>query len=261
MIIDKDKYISHLQDPDKVIAMRKIIDKIEIVLNNHLIESTDFLDPYEITLARSILNGFNQIDYIENHGIIGTERKILTIYPYYKNPDDLEHKISLLSIRGELEGLSHKDYLGAILNLGINRLKVGDILLHDEKTDILVKKEIRDFILFNLEKVSNRNIKIEEIPLSSFAPGIIKFKELNKVLSSYRLDVYISRTYNLSRQESMSIIKAGNVKVNWEPIDKPSKELNIGDNISIRGKGRSTLYSVEGISKKNKIRASIRILL
>ena len=87
------------------------------------------------------------------------------------------------------------------------------------------------------------------------------YKELNKILSSLRLDVYISAAYNLSRQESMNIIKSGSVKINWEPIDKPAKDLEAGDVISVKGYGRSVLHSIEGISKKNKIKTSIRILI
>lgn len=261
MKIDKEKHITHVKDPEKIIIMRKIMDKIEIVINNHTYESTDFLDPYELSLGKSILDGFAEIDYIENNGAIETERKAITIYPHYMNTYDLEFKIGLLCIRGDLHDLTHKDYLGAILNLGINRSKVGDILVGGEKTYLIVKQEIKDYVLFNLEKVSNKNIHIEERPLSDFKPVEVKYKEINKVLSSYRLDVYISSTYGLSRQESMSIIKAGNVKVNWEPIDKPSKELNVGDHVSIRGYGRSQLYYVEGISKKGKIKACIKILI
>ena len=80
-------------------------------------------------------------------------------------------------------------------------------------------------------------------------------------MSSLRLDVVISASYNLSRKDSMNIIKSGNVKVNWEPIDKPSLELKIGDIVSVRRYGRFMLYDIEGTSKKGRLRSIIRILL
>ncbi|WP_353096751.1 YlmH/Sll1252 family protein [Tissierella praeacuta] len=261
MKIDKDKYISHITDNDKVIDMRRVIDKIEIVLNNHSCESTDFFDPYERLLAKSILNRFMEVDYLENGGVPQAERQVINIYPSYYNPDDTLLNIIALRISGDLEGLSHKDFLGAILNLGIKRAKIGDILVSKDYTDVIVKKEIGEFLLINLEKIANRNIKIEEKPLDSISAVPYMYKEINKTLSSYRIDVFISSIYNLSRQESMGIIKSGHVKINWESINKPAKETTVGDIISVRGYGRSILHSIEGLSKKGKIKATIRILI
>lgn len=261
MKIDKEKYISHIKDYDKIIDMRRIIDKIEIVLNNHSNEFTDFLDPYERTLSKSILNRFTDINYLEDGGVKEAERQIIGIYPDYLEVSNVELVITALRVTGDLQGLSHKDFLGAILNLGIKRSKIGDILVHDDYTDIIAKREISDFILFNLEKIANRKVYVEEQSLEYLVPIEVLYKELSKVLSSYRLDVYISASYNLSRQESMNIIKSGNVKVNWETMDKPAKELEIGDLISVKGYGRSILHSVDGLSNKGKIRTKIRIIL
>lgn len=261
MFIDKEKYVSHIKDQEKVISMRRLIDKIQIVLNNHFYEATDFLDPYERFLAKSILNRFIEIDYLENGGLNETERQIMVIYPEYFSQELLPQHLTVLRVEGNLERLTHKDFLGAILNLGIKRSKIGDILVHEDYTDIIVKKEIGDFILLNLDKVGNKTIHLEEKSVEDLTPVKVLYKELNRTLSSYRLDVYISATYNLSRQDSMDIIKAQYVKVNWEPIDRPAKELVVGDIISVRGYGRSILHSTYGLSSKGKIKANIRILI
>lgn len=261
MKIDKEKYVNHIQDREKLIEMRQILDKIEVVMNNHIVESTDFLDPYSRLLAESILNRFLDLEYLEQGGIKGLERQIITIYPDYYYSEDLDVNIMAIRLKGNFIDLSHKDFLGSILGLGINRSKVGDILLHGEYVDIIVKKEIGDFIIFNLEKVGNNKVEVEEIDLKDLTPGKILYKEIEKTFSSYRLDVYISGVYNLSRQESAALIKAGNVKVNWEPIDKTSKELEVSDVVSIRGYGRSIFHSVKGLSKKGRIKSIIRILI
>ena len=261
MKIDRDKYISHIQDNNRLIEMRQILDKIEIVMNKHIVESTDFLDPYSRLLAKSIMDQFLEIDYIEDGGLKETERQIITIYPDYYYLDHKDSSVVALRLRGNFENLSHRDFLGSILGLGINRSKIGDILLHEEFTDIIVKKEISNFIEFNLEKVGNNKTSIEEIEIEDLVPGEISYKEVCKTLSSCRLDVYISGAYNLSRQESTALIKSGNVKVNWEPIDKISKDLEVGDIISIRGYGRSIFHSIDGLSKKGRIKSKIRILI
>ena len=261
MIIDRDLYTSHVKDKDKQLEIRKIIDKIELVLNNHTIETTDFLDPYERHLAISILNRFDNLKFTEFGGTQNCERKIISIYPYYYDESKLGIKLSYLRISGDIEGLTHKDFLGGLLSLGIKRLKLGDIIIHKEFTDIVVKNEISNFLLFNLVKIGNKNIAVTEIKQEELVENIAEFKEINIFVTSLRLDVFLSSTYNLSRQESINIIKSGNVKVNWEQVNKPSKELNVGSNISTRGYGRALLYSVGGTSKKGRLHITVRILI
>ena len=86
--LDKDKFISHIVDNEQIMNMRRILDKIEIVLNSHRIQSTDFLDPYERKLAKSILNRFPEIDYCEIGGLDEGERKVILIYPDYHQLDE-----------------------------------------------------------------------------------------------------------------------------------------------------------------------------
>lgn len=261
MFVDKDKYTSHIKDQDKILEMRRLIDKIEIVLKNHMLQSTEFLDPYERRLAKSILNRFDDLEYVEQGGLLDAERKTIIMFPFYQDKSDLEDNVVVLKVNGNLQGLTHKDYLGAVLNLGIKRNKIGDILVHNDYGYIVVKPEIADFLLINLEKIGNQNTIIKRVELESIEPIEHKFKEINITLSSYRVDVYLSSVYNLSRQKSSELIKSNLVKVNWEPTDKQNKELSEGDIISARGYGRSILYSVDGISKKGKIKANVRILI
>lgn len=260
MIIDKEKYTAHIIENEKKILMKQIIEKIENVLNYHTLEYTDFLDPYELSLSKSILNGFD-IGYSVFGGIESAERKILQLFPDYLDSSLIESPVAALELNGDLSSLSHKDFLGGLLNLGIKRTKVGDILIYDESTIILVKEEIQDFVLLNLEKVGNKNIKIEEIKISCLKVPEIKYRELKDFVSSTRLDIVISSAYNISRTDSQSIIKSGKVKVNWESINKVSKELEEKDIISVRGYGRCILYSLDGRSKKGKLKATIRILI
>lgn len=261
MKINRDKYLFHITDKDKLIDMRRIIDKIEMVMNNHVQESTDFLDPYERLLAKSILNRFMEVNYIEYGGIDNAERKTITIFPHYLDNSTIEEEITVLRVTGDLEELSHKDYLGGMLGLGINRNKIGDILLHGEYVDFIVKNELSNFIVLNLEKIGNKKVTIEEKSLNELTTVEVQYKEINRVLSSYRIDSYISTCYNISRKESGNIIKSGGVKVNWENIEKLSKELEVGDMISVKGYGRSVFHSVEGLTKKDNLKAIIRILI
>jgi len=259
MINNKEQYISHIKDKDEIMNMRRVLDKIEIVEDRHIVQATDFLDPYEVRLAKSILNRFEHISYIEDGGLSNAERKILVIYPNYMEFDLKESPIAPLSISGNIEGLRHKDFLGSLLGLGIMRGKIGDILIHEDNVQIIVSSDISDYILFNLRKVGNNNINIEYINRDTLKEGIETYKELIVNVSSLRLDATISSSFNLSRNDSLNIIKNGKVKVNWEPIKKPFFELKEGDIVSVRGYGRFVLYSIFGTTKKDRLKVGIRI--
>ncbi len=174
MKVDKDLYTSHINDNSKRLEMRKIIDKIESVLNNHEIEITDFLDPYEIYLAKSILNRFTQLEYIEFGGIPSSERMIIVIFPYYYDIRTIDLNLSYLRISGDISDLTHKDFLGWLLSLGIKRTKLGDILVHNSYVDIIVKMEISDFILMNLERIGNSKVTIIRVEQDKLKAATIK---------------------------------------------------------------------------------------
>ena len=80
-------------------------------------------------------------------------------------------------------------------------------------------------------------------------------------MTSLRIDLVIASTYNISRNDSMDIIKKGFVKINWEPIDKSARGESEGDAISVRGYGRFILHSIEGLSRKGRFISNIRILI
>lgn len=261
MRIDKEFYISHIQGEAFIFKMKQILDNVEIVLNNHRLESTDFLDPYERYLARSILNRFEDIKYLEDGGLEDSERKSLSIYPFYFQEEDIEDKISFLKIQFPSVHLKHKDFLGAILNLGIAREKLGDFYIHNGHTFIAVKNEIKDYLLYNLIKVSNYVVKVMEVEREDLEATEDKYKEINKFVSSLRLDTVISAIYNLSRQNSLKLIQSEKVKINFKPIEKASIELNEGDLLSVKGYGRSIFQSINGTSKKGNFNITIRIII
>ena len=261
MWIDKEAYTSHIKDGEKVTKMRRILDKIEIVSNNYSIQATDFLDPYEVHLSKSILNRFDDINYLEYGGYDNCERRIILIFPSFIVVDKPEDYLACIKVIGDLETLSHKNFLGALLNLGIIRDKLGDILVVRDYAYIIVKEEIGDFILYNLEKIGKQNVYTEIESFSKIIVPEIKYKEKKLFLTSLRLDLVLSSTYNISRKDSMDIIKKGFVKINWKPIDKPAKEVSEGDVISVRGYGRFILHSIDGLSRKGRFMSNIRILI
>ncbi|MTI47755.1 RNA-binding protein [Sporosalibacterium faouarense] len=262
MILDKSKCIEHINDEEQILPLRKVLDKLEQVIRNHTIEYTDFLDPYQRKLCYSFLNRIHDISYHEEGGYHDAERKSIILFPDYREMRDINNPISAVRVDGKFKftDLNHRDYLGAIMALGVKREKIGDILIHQDFGQIVLHDEILDYIKYNLESIGKESVEIKEIELCDVIKGDVDYKEISSTVSSLRLDAVISSAYNMSRSSSSSYINKSRVKVNWQPIDQVSFEVNEGDMISIKGFGRMVLHRVKGTTRKGRRKLLIRIL-
>ena len=179
---------------------------------------------------------------------------------------DMEIKNFVPKTYFEIEGnfkfksISHRDYLGALLNLGIKREKIGDIIIHDNFCQVVVSEDICDFIIINLEKVSKNKVKVKEITVKDIIESEQNFKEISFTVSSLRLDSVIGGVYNLSRSESLKIIKGEKVHVDYEKIISPSKEIKTNSLISVRGHGRA-IIEIGDMTKKGRIKIRAKIII
>ena len=260
MLGDKTKYIEHIKDKEQHIAMRKILDRAESVLKYHETRHTDFLDPYQRELAYSILNRID-VSYTSIGGLKDAERKSIVIFPEYMTIDNIDNPIKAIKIKGNFKfnSLSHRDYLGSILGLGIVREKIGDINVSEQFASVIVHIEVLDFIIYNLKNIGKEAIELVEIDLSQVEKPIEDFEEKRLTITSLRLDSLISATHNLSRNKSAVMINQGKVKVNWRIIENISHEIKEGDMVSIRKFGRIKVTEGLGASKKGKEIIGVRV--
>ncbi len=262
MTIDKAALIEHIKDKEQHLVLRRAIDKLEKVVDNHSIEYTDFLDPYQRKLCYSFINRFREVSFFEEGGLESSERKSIVIYPSYLDKSDIEIPIRALRIDGsfKFKELSHRDYLGALMNLGIKREKIGDILIHKTYGNIIILKELTDYIKYNLKMINKEPVTVTEADILKLVEVEEEYIEKNITISSFRLDVLISAICNLSREKSSSLIKSGYVKVNWQTIDISSKEIYEDDLISIRGFGRIRIANNMGKTKKDRNKVTVKII-
>ena len=163
--MDKLKLTNHIKDIDLKNKMFQIIDKANSSMKNYDVKNSDFLNPYEVKNAIDILNSNKDIKYSVDGGYDEAERSMIFIYPFYMEYEDIENTLRFIQIEGnfKFKSISHKDYLGSLMNLGIKREKVGDIIIHENFCQVIVSSDICDFISMNLEKVSRNNVKVKEI--------------------------------------------------------------------------------------------------
>lgn len=265
MLGDKNKYIEHIEDREQHIVMRKIIDKAEAVLKYHETAYTDFLDPYQRELAASILNRLD-VSYYGEGGLLDAERKSIIIFPDYMTKETIkesldEYPIKAIKIEGSFKfnSVSHRDFLGAILGLGIKREVVGDIFIKEDFATVILHGEISDFVMYNLKQIGKESVDIKEIDLRDVEKPIEEYTDVNLTISSLRLDALVSGICKISRNKSTILINQSKVKVNWRPIDNISFEINQGDVLSIRGFGRLKLVECMGHSKKGREKIRVRV--
>ena len=177
--------------------------------------------------------------------------------------EDIENKLEIVQIEGnfKFKEISHKDYLGAILNLGIVREKIGDIIIHENFCQVIVMNGIYDFLNINLNKVSRNKVTVKQIARENIITSLPSYKEISFTVSSQRLDCIISGLYNISRQDSLKYISSERVFVNYEKIISPSKEIYENSLISVRGKGRSIIVSIGEITKKGRIKVQAKLII
>lgn len=224
---------------------------------------TDFLDPREQQILEMLIS--------PNHddlklGLFGggkeNERKRAIIAPYYEELNEDTYQLCLLqtTYNEKFVSLEHRDVMGAFLSLGIMRKKLGDIFVGNGVVQIVTAKDIADFIIMNLDSIKKTNVLFKEVPLEKYIEEEKKWIESDKTVTSLRLDVVLKEIYRISRKEASEYIKKDLVKVNYKTVDEANFQLQEGDLLSLRGKGRSKLVRINGQTKKEKWKITVAIL-
>lgn len=239
---------------------REFIDQVlewkDYVNNTYSPKLTDFLDPREQQIVRTIVGTQSEIICEFFGGLSENERKRAIISPEYYKPQESDFQIKLFEIEypAKFVTIEHPQVLGSLMSLGLKRGKFGDILIDDTRIQFLIGQEIADYLKLQLTKIGRVTISLKEIP---FNQGILvkeNWLEITETVSSLRLDTVMSALLNISRQRSQDYIKHGRVKVNWTTVENPAFECGVSDVISVRGYGRSKIISIDGKTKKDKWR-------
>ena len=229
--------------------------------NKNKIEYTNFLDLAQIELVQNYIDKLKIENYISYGGYEQSERKLFVIYPEKFNSTVVEKnlvsivKIVRIQLPDELKGkYAHRDYLGAVIKLGVKREKVGDIIVDNDGADIIVEKDISKFLLENLSgltRFSKSKITIEKI--DNLRTVEVRREEREIIVSSLRLDNVISELARCSRNKALDIINMERVFVNFQCETKKTKQIKTGDMVTIRGKGRFYIKELVGQTKSGRV--------
>lgn len=253
--------LNDYREKNDKILLAQVLDKIEMCENRNKIEHTDFLDLAQIELVQKFVNRIKIENYMSIGGFEQAERKMFVVYPEKFNSLVVEKNLSSIiqiiriELPDELKGkYTHRDYLGAVIKLGVKREKIGDIVVDNDGADIIVDKDIAKFLLENLAvltRFSKSVISIQNI--SELRTVKINKEEREIIVSSLRLDNVISELARCSRNKALDIINMERVFVNFQSESKKTKQIKSGDMVTIRGKGRFFIKEIVGQTKSGRV--------
>lgn len=261
--MNRNDILSKITNDEDRFLVAKLLDKIEFVAKRNSVEYTDFLDIRQSKMLEKVMKELKLNNYFLYGGYLEAERNVLVIFPnkledvFKQGQFDYNSIVEVIRIKlpNELKGMySHRDYLGAVIKIGMKREKVGDIITNNNGADLIVLKESAKYILEGLKGLTRfsksdfEEVKIEELNIAE-----PKIQRLEIIIPSMRIDSIVSEAIRISRSKASDMIKEERVFINNELITKGSKEAKEGDKVTVRGKGRFKVGNVINTTKKGNL--------
>lgn len=153
--------------------------------------------------------------------------------------------------------LTHRDFLGALMNLGIRREMLGDIIVADNCGYLFCLEQISEYIKGNLTRVRHTSVKVSKV--TNLPDNIVAEPDSAEIIvSSRRLDVLVSAVYKLSRSETAGLFSSGKIFVNSKLTENTSYQIKENDLISVRGFGRFSFLHQIRTTKKDRLVVCIK---
>ena len=251
---DREKILRYFKASGEGELAARLLDLAEIVQKQRKYKVSDFLDPLGQSIAETIVNQLGQMKLVLSGGYEGAERcKAAFVHDDFMGKVDFAISAVSVTWDGRYYRLGHRDVLGSLIGLGLDREVLGDIILHGDSCQIIYDKSLHGFIFNNLVSIGAAAVSIEEIASEAIEPREQKVKEIRTTVPALRLDVVAAAGFGTSRTKMSDEIATAKVKLNWQDAKNSSVTVKPEDIISIRGRGRVEVEEVIGTTKKGRI--------
>lgn len=246
---------------DRLLESR-VADALQTVPRRRRPQFLGFLDEHERKVAQRIVSreggGCRGMEW---GGYPGAERVLLGVFPDFEEPEPEKFPIVCLRIRWRFGTLSHRDFLGALLSLGLKREAIGDIAV-DPSGDggvclAMLRDQMAAFAAENLERVGGCGVSCETADGGEMH-GPDRFEEIADTIASPRLDCVVAALCGTSRTQAGELIAGGLVSVDFEMEKNRAAAVGEGAAVSIRGHGRFAVDSVGPPTRKGRLRLAAR---
>lgn len=246
---------------DEQLLEKRLIELSKTAYHRDIVTYSDFLNLNELNILHSLPKDKLYTNYVTFGGYDLAERQMAAFLPDAlsfsgMDMESLGFPFSAISIEPLHEKysqeLTHRDYLGAILNLGIERSKSGDILIEGNKAVIFIHSGLSNFLLEELTRVKHTSVKLCEVNPRDYQYSP-RFEEVKGTVASVRLDSLLSLAFSASRTKLGGLIEGAKVFVNGRLMTTNSYQVKEEDIISVRGMGKFKYKGILLRTKKNRI--------
>ena len=244
-------------DKETSILKKRLLDLANQSYQNNMYTFSGFLSLHEQQLVEEIRreNAFIKAEIFG--GNTDCERVMVRFGDKEELGYEEEFPIDCIKIEPLIEkfadSLAHRDFLGAVMNLGIERNTIGDIFVQGKSAFLYCHSKMTDYLLKELDKIKHTHVKcrlirdVGEMPVSEPVP-----KEV--LVASCRIDGVIAKVYNISRTGSLELFRTGRIFVNGKLMENNSYVLKAGDSVTARGFGKFIFNEEVYKTKKDKLR-------
>lgn len=250
---DREKILRFYKGTEGEGTAVRLVDNIESVKKTGKFRISDFLDPYGQEIAETVAANYPGIKADFFGGYEGAERQCAAfVDEAFPGSVSFDLKMITASWNNKFYHLLHRDVLGALMGLGIDRRNIGDIIITSGKADIICLNRSAEFILSSLTSIGSAAVSCAYGQLSSVPAKEERCKEISSTVASLRIDSIAASGYGASRSKMASEIEADKLKLNWQPVKNPAQTVKQGDVISMRGRGRLEVFEIKGKTKKGR---------
>lgn len=250
--------------PDYELIKKRFIELAKKSYHSSIFTFTDFLGLAEQSAFNEIKKEIRGIPYEAFGGADGAERVVIRFGSEEEIGYSLPYPISVIKIQPLspkfADKLTHRDFLGAILNLGIERDTLGDILIIDNVGYVFALESIAPYIADGIMKIKRTDVSAEIV--SELPEGALYKTERKTVqISGERLDAVIAKVFSLSREDAQLLFKKRLIFADGREIDSPSYTPKPNEKISVRGHGRFIYLGTQSLSRKGKLNVAVELYL
>lgn len=227
---------------------------------------TPFLSPKDRLRAERYLSA-EGIPFRSFGGYVEAERQRIYLLPDYMDMEGTLHELlSSFSLDSEIvtlriagsgyRTLGHRDFLGALLSLGLERSVLGDLAVNEKGTEafLFCETAIADFLMTEMQSVGNDKVRLLRVNAEEIELPTRRTQAISDTVASPRLDSIVAALCGLSREKARQTVCAGLVELNYEREDRPDRTVSAESVISVRGFGKYRVLSVTDHTKKGRIR-------
>lgn len=244
--MDQDIFVKHVQD------VCRLCEKYQSPRFSKFLDERGQMEILKDPVANTMLYG----------GYEGAEWKIFGAFPDYQEAEGSAFPIKVLDIRKKYNvSIGHRDYLGTILSLGIDRNKIGDILVEDTGAYVFVSEDIAEFLASNLVKIASCGVRVKLVGMEDVVVPQKRSEIMDVVAASKRIDAVVAAVTHKSRRDMKKEIAIGNVKLNHAPVSGRDDQLKENDLLSIKGFGRIKIIGFGGTTRSGRLHIEVERFL